>query len=76
MDSAESSRSNEPARDPETLSNTLKDSPKIQAPKEPRKAELAVDQSERVEAARRTSRTSRRISAGIGRSLIMASIGV
>jgi hypothetical protein len=76
MDSAESSRSNEPVRDPETLSSSFKDSAKIQAPEQARKTELAVDQSERVEAAQRTRPTSRRISAGIARSLIMASIGV
>jgi hypothetical protein len=76
MDSAESSRLNEPARDPATLSSNFKDAPNSHAPEQARTGESAVDQSERVEVAQRIRRTSRRISAGIARSLIMASIAV
>jgi hypothetical protein len=76
MDSAESSRLNKPGRDPESLSSSFKDLPKSQAPEQARDGDLAPDQSERVEAARRIRRTWRRVYAGIARSLMLVSIAV
>src|SRR5215469_7256559 len=76
MDSAESSRLNEQVRNPETISSSSNDSPENQAREQARDAESAVDKSESVGTALRIRRTSRRISAGLARFLIMASIAV
>ena len=76
MDSAEGSRLNEQARNPEIVSSSSVDSPKSRAREQARDAELAVDKSESVGTARRIRRTLRRVSAGFARFLIMASIAV